>query len=64
MVEEEWRRVEVVAAEAWWIAKEKMATARQKAVIDAEAKCKAKVEVMMEEMEVEQGGGSPLKQKG
>ena len=58
--EEEWRRGVAVVAEAWWITEEKtVAAVRQRAILEVEAKHKAKAE----EMEVEKGSGSLLKQK-
>ena len=51
-----------VEAEVHWIAEERVvaaAAARWQAILDAEAKCKAEVE----EMGMEQGGGSLSKQK-
>ena len=41
-----------------------MVVARCKAILDAEAKCRAEAEVWVEETEAEQGSRLPSKQKG
>ena len=66
--EEWWRvvavtKVQAMEAEVHCIAKEKLAVARQRAILEEEAKCKAKAKAQ-EGVEVEQGGGLLRKQKG
>ena len=57
-------KAQAMEEEAQWVTEEKLAAARQKAMLEDEAKHKAKAEQQVKELEPVQGGSSLSKQKG